>query len=273
MESFSKLMVVLASTLALVGTAAAGGKGDNTKAQEESARAACLMGDYQTGTRILVDLFIQTGKSVHLFNQGRCYQQNHRWEEALDRFREFLRKADNLDESTRAYVDKHMAECESHLPKAAATPPPPAAPPTTAPMTETPSPVPAPASTPAPTPAVAKDSGSTLRIAGIVTAAVGVVGLGFGTYEYFRHESLVDDLKKKRDQYSDAQFSDKESQINNSKAMGWVSFGMGAAALIAGTTMYLLGRPSAGSGTENAAVALVPGISPGQTSLFLSGVF
>lgn len=273
MEWFSKLIVVLALTFALVGTAAAGGKGDNTKAQEESARAACLMGDYQTGTRILVDLFIQTGKPVHLFNQGRCYQQNHRWEEALDRFREFLRKADNLDETTRAYVDKHIEECESHLSKSAVAPPPPAAPPTSAPMTETPSPVPAPAATPAPAPAVANHPGSTLRIAGIVTAAVGVVGLGFGTYEYFRHESLVDDLKKKGDQYSDAQFSDKQSQINDSKTMSWVGFGVGAAALIAGTTTYLLGRPSTGSGTEHAVVTLVPGISPGQTSLFLSGVF
>jgi hypothetical protein len=43
--------------------------------------------------------------------------------------------------------------------------------------------------------------------------------------------------------------------------------------LVAGTTMYLLGRPSARSGTEHAVVILAPGIRPGQTSLFLSGVF
>jgi hypothetical protein len=83
----------------------------------------------------------------------------------------------------------------------------------------------------------------------------------------------VSDLKRKGDQYSDAQFSGKRSQINDSKIMSWVGFGAGAAALLAGATMYLLGRPSANGGTEPAVVTLVPGIGPGQTSMFLSGVF
>ncbi len=269
MRSFVEFVVVSA-TLAFVGTAMAGSKGDKTKNQENLARAACLMGDYQTGTRILVDLFIQTGKPVHLFNQGRCYEQNHRWEEALDRFREFLRKAQAIDADTKSYVDAHIAECESHLAKAAsAASPPPAAPPATTPAVETPTP----AAPPPAAPAVAKDSGSTLRIVGIVTAAVGGAALGFGTYEYFRHESLVDDLKKKGGQYSDDQFSDKQGQVNDSKTLSWVGFGVGTTALIAGTTMYFLGRASASSGTEHATVTLVPGISQGQTSLFLSGVF
>ncbi len=55
------------------------------------------MGDHQKGAEILVRLFIQTRDPVYLFNQGRCYQQNHRWAEALGRFREYLRKAPNLD--------------------------------------------------------------------------------------------------------------------------------------------------------------------------------
>jgi hypothetical protein len=258
--------------LAFSSAANAGNKGDRIKDQENSARAACLMGEYQRGTRILVDLFIQTGNPVHLFNQGRCYEQNHRWEEALDRFREFLRKAHSIDAETKSYVDEHVAECESHLSKAAAVaPPPPAVTPVISPKVEAPSP--AQAATPTPPPASGNDSGSTLRIAGIVTAAVGVAALGFGTYEYLRHESLVDDLKKQGGQYSDAQFSDKQSQIDDSKTLSWVGFGVGTAALVAGATMYFMGRSSASSGTERALVTFVPGISPGQTSLFLSGAF
>jgi hypothetical protein len=108
---------------------------------------------------------------------------------------------------------------------------------------------------------------------GIVTAAVGVAALGYGTYQYIRHESLVDDVRKNGDQFSDDQFSDKQSQINDSRTRSWVGFGIGATALVAGTAMYLLARASAASGTEPAAVTLVPGISSGQTSLFLSGAF
>jgi hypothetical protein len=267
MRSPAKFIVVLSATLAFVGTAIAGGKGDPIKDQDSSARAACLMGDYQKGTKILVDLFIQTGNPVHLFNQGRCYEQNHRWDEALDRFREYLRKAHTIDADTRSYVDQHIAECEAHISKAATVPPPsppppPEAPSVAAPVVESP-----------PAPAAAKDTGSTLRIVGIVTAAVGVAALGFGTYEYFRHESLVDDLEKKGDQYSDDQFSDKQNQINDSKTMSWVGFSIGATALVAGATMYILGRASSSSGTEHAAVTLAPGISHGQTLLFLSGAF
>lgn len=263
-------VVVLSAMLVFSGVAVAGNKGDRIKDQENTARAACLMGEYQRGTRILVDLFIQTGNPVHLFNQGRCYEQNHRWEEALDRFREFLRKAHTIDAETRSYVDEHVAECESHLAKATAVQTPPPAPaPVVPPRVEAPSPA------PLPPPALAKedDSGATLRIAGIVSAAVGVAAVGFGTYEYFRHESLVDDLKKNGGQYSDDQYSDKQSKIDDSKTMSWIGFGVGTAALVAGTTMYLLGRPSSSGGTERAQVTLVPGIRPGQTSLFITGAF
>jgi hypothetical protein len=271
----------LSAVLALASPAFAGGKGAAAKSQEKAARAACLMGDYQKGTKILVDLYIETGNPVHLFNQGRCYEQNHRWEQALDRFHEYLRKEPNLEEGPRAYVEKHIAECESHLPKAAPAPPP-------SPVTPVQPPPPAPTPAPEPEaekpslgaasvsptpPARANDSGSTLRILGIVTAALGVASLGYGTYEYFRRESLIEDLRKKGDQYSDDQYSDKQGQIDASKTRGLIGFGVGAAALVAGTTMYLLGRPSASSGTEHATVTLVPSIGPGQTSLFISGAF
>jgi hypothetical protein len=96
--------------------------GEQIKNQENAARAACLMGNYQKGSEILVRLFIQTRDPVYLFNQGRCYQQNHRWAEALDRFREYLRKAPDLDDRAKEDTRKHIAECEAHLPKGAVIP-------------------------------------------------------------------------------------------------------------------------------------------------------
>jgi len=107
----------LAAALALssIAVAATAGKEEKTKSLENQARAACLLGDYQKGTEILVRLFIQTNRAVYLFNQGRCYQQNHRWEQAIDRFREFLRKVPDLEDSLKAQVKAHIAECESIL--------------------------------------------------------------------------------------------------------------------------------------------------------------
>jgi tetratricopeptide (TPR) repeat protein len=109
--------------LALSHPAVAAEKGELVKDQENAARAACLMGDYQRGAEILVKLFIQTRDPTYLYNQGRCYQQNHRWEEALDRFREYLRKAPKLADSAKAEVQQHIAECEANQSKPAVIPP------------------------------------------------------------------------------------------------------------------------------------------------------
>jgi tetratricopeptide (TPR) repeat protein len=105
-----KLFSILATALIFsdVAVATAAGKEDKTKAQENEARAACLLGDYKKGAEILVKLFIQTNRAVYIFNQGRCYQQNHRWEEAIDRFREFLRKAPDLEDAIKAQVRKRV---------------------------------------------------------------------------------------------------------------------------------------------------------------------
>lgn len=283
MRSSASFIAALSATLALTGAAVAGGKAERLKSQEKTARAACLMGDFQKGTKILVNLFIETGNPIHLFNQGRCYEQNHRWEQGLDCFHEYLRKDPHIDAATRSYVEKHIAECEAHLPKAASVsppppppippvqPPPPAPTPAVAAEAEKPT-VPAVPVQPAP-PVRVNESGSTLRILGIATAALGVASLGYGTYEYFRRESLIDDLKEKGDQYSDVQFSDKQRQIDDSKTRGLIGFGVGAAALVAGTTMYILGWPAVSGGTETAKATLVPGVGPGQTSLSIFGAF
>jgi tetratricopeptide (TPR) repeat protein len=121
------------AVLALSHPAVAAEKGEMSKDQENAARAACLMGDYQRGAEILVKLFIQTRDSTYLYNQGRCYQQNHRWEEALDRFREYLRKNPKLADSTKAEVQQHIAECEAKQSKAEVTPPSPPEPKTAPP--------------------------------------------------------------------------------------------------------------------------------------------
>jgi hypothetical protein len=44
--------------------------------QERAARKACLLGDVRKGTEILADLYLDTKNPTHIYNQGRCFEQN-----------------------------------------------------------------------------------------------------------------------------------------------------------------------------------------------------
>jgi hypothetical protein len=58
------------------------------QAQERAARKACLSGDFAKGVDILSELFVETKNTTWIFNQGRCFQQNRRYEDAIARFHE-----------------------------------------------------------------------------------------------------------------------------------------------------------------------------------------
>jgi hypothetical protein len=72
----------------------AASKQASKQAQERTARKACLGGDYNRGVNILADLFVTTKDPTYIFNQGRCFEQNHRYEDAISRFEEYLRVPD-----------------------------------------------------------------------------------------------------------------------------------------------------------------------------------
>ena len=70
---------------------------------------ACLSGDYTKGVAILSELFVDTKDPTYLFNQGRCFEQNRRYEDAVARFEEYLRIAEGkLDAADRAAAEKHI---------------------------------------------------------------------------------------------------------------------------------------------------------------------
>src|ERR1035437_1796518 len=84
--------VALVSLSVSTSPAAAAGKhgGESKQSQERAARKACLTGDYAKGVAILSDLFIEYRDATFLFNQGRCFEQNRRYEDAIARFEEYL---------------------------------------------------------------------------------------------------------------------------------------------------------------------------------------
>jgi len=86
------------------------------QAQERAARKACLSGDYNKGVTILAELFVDTKDPTFIFNQGRCFEQNSMYKEAISRFEEYLRiPGGHLDAADRAETEKHIGDCKARL--------------------------------------------------------------------------------------------------------------------------------------------------------------
>ena len=85
------------------------------ESQERAARKACLLGDVGKGTEILADLYLDTKNPTHIYNQGRCFEQNGQNEQAVLRFREYLRKAENLPAAEVDAVEKKIKDLEEKV--------------------------------------------------------------------------------------------------------------------------------------------------------------
>ncbi len=235
----------------------------NRQTQEKAAKKACATGDYKKGIDILADLYVDSNDPNYVYNQGRCYEQNSRYEQAVERFREFLRKAENLPDEDRTGVEKHIADCESLMPKPAVAP---AVVPTLHPLPQLVYPVPqGPAQTVATPTSAAASSGAGLRVAGMVTAGVGVAALVTGIVLNIKHESLVNEQNTQK-------FSrGRESDIGTYETWSWVGYGAGAAAVLAGGAMWLFGRRS--NDSAQATVSLLPVLDASGAGCLLRGEF
>ncbi len=254
--------------------------------RETQSRSECLAGRFQAGVDLLAQMFAETGDVNYIYNQGRCYEQNGRFSEAILHFREFLRKAKNLSAEEKAEVNGHIAECKAMkaeqdslaVPAAAVpvTPPAPAAQPapaaTVAPAlpAETAAPIPAGVVETTPSRPSADNRGASLRTAGIVTGSVGAAALIAGVIFSIETHNISDDLT------SDAA---KRSFSRNTYDRGklfadlqWVGYGVGAAALGCGVVLYYLGYRTAQSPASDS-VSLLPMLLPGGTGAVVQGSF
>jgi hypothetical protein len=231
-------------------------------AMERAAKKACATGDFQKGVDVLADLFVATNDTTYVYNQGRCYQQSNRWEQAISRFREYLRKAQNLSDSDRNETERQIKDCQESL--GTATQVGPKSTETTSPVAHTP---PDPASETAipgisaipqrPIPDASQGRG--LRTAGIVLAAVGLASVGTGVGLALKARSLS------TKDYSQS----RESERSTLKTWVWASYGVGAAAIVTGAVLFVVGWPN----DQSASVALLPAVAPGGASLNLQGGF
>jgi hypothetical protein len=255
------LFLIPAVLVSLPGPASAAGR----QTMERTAKKACLAGDPAKGVDILAELYVDTNDITYIFNQGRCFEQNRRYEDAVGRFREYLVKGENLTAEEKAVAQKRIDACESYLPKR--EPP--------APVVPTPKMQPQPAQVPiSPEAAIAArqpaqldgKAGSGLRIAGIAMASVGVAALIAGVVLNLKVNSMSSDLEKP-DNFN----RDTDTSRKNYKTLGWVSYGVGGACVAGGALLYYLGRRSGRN--PGPSVALIPAVASDMAGAALTGAF
>jgi len=264
-------VVALVTLLCAAGPALAASKA-NKQAKENSARLACLNGDYTEGVAILSKLFVESKDPTYIFNQGRCFEQNRRYEDAIARFQEYLRAGrKELSADDRDDAEHHIASCKemrAQEPGRAPTilqPQPVVASPPTVPSKPEPELTPVPVvSRPAPEPA-SISSGRGLRIGGIVVASFGVVAAGAGVLFNVKANSMVSDMYTTYDGYS------KESDRKTDATLTWVGYGVGAACVVTGAILYAVGLNARSKFTDS--VALVPTVGTDGAGAALTGAF
>jgi hypothetical protein len=115
-----------------------------------------------------------------------------------------------------------------------------------------------------PPPPVTTHPGSSLRTTGIVIGSLGLAGLATAIALNLKANSLADEANKNYDPAT-------ESSQKDYKTGALVCYGIGGAALVTGTVLYLVGR-SRGTASSSG-LALAPFWKPSAAGLALGGEF
>jgi len=238
-------------------------RADQADPRESQAKTDCLAGRYQAGVDLLARLFAETGNATYIYNQGRCYEQNGKCDEAILHFREFLRKAKDLAAEEKAEVNGHIIDCQamkaeqdSHL-----TPQPRLQPKPQAVVIEPAEPA---------NPSRPSTDGSGLRIAGIVAGSLGAAALVAGVIFSIETSSIADELTSDASQFRYDRSRDNQGKLF--EKLQWVGYGVGAALVAGGGVLYYLGY-RAGHSPESSSVSLLPVLLPGGSGAVVQGRF
>jgi hypothetical protein len=251
---------------------AAPARGRSTQQRENDARTACAAGRVDEGIEILAELFAETEHANYVFNQGRCYQQNGRNEQALSRFREFLRLAPMVDTEIRTRTERYIKELEGGVrpaagpPRGESVPPPRPAPrqpmPTTTSTTGT--------ITSAPP---AQRSGSSgLGVAAATLGIVGAVALVGGVVSGLQVQSLTHKAEQaKAGTLNVDDLSNNADKAHRFEVFQWIGYGIAGAALLGALVCVAVDRKS--DSRAQARVLPVAGLIGGNPAVGLSGRF
>jgi hypothetical protein len=233
---------------------------------DKQAMKACLSGDYQKGVSILADLFVETGDATYLWNQGRCYEQNVRYVEAAERFREYLRKAHRLSAKVKAETEKHIAECEAAIARSHLADPPPPSPP----RPEPPPPQPPPPQPPPQVVVVQGGQGAAVpdsesrpwqRSAKWVALGGAAVFLGVGVVEHLRYYSKNRDYNDNPNCPSDPVCKDLASSADTAQIVAIMGYSAAAVATGLAVTFFLTDKPSPAGQHAGLRLTCAPGLA------------
>ena len=264
----------LAATATLLLLSALGGVGQaapRTREQRETeARTACAAGRVEDGIEILAQLLTEYGHPNYIYNQARCYQQNGRAEQAISRFKEFLRTSRDISAEERARVEHFIKELEGELPAPAPPPTETTAPPPPPVVKSEPSPAPPPDLAKAAPPPAERPRG--LRTAAVALGALAVAGLTTGIVSTVQVRSLQNEIETTKGVLTLPKLNEQQKKADRFEVLQWVGYGVGAAA--AGGAIVCLILDSQQAEADRAGVRLYGTVGPGgQPRLVLAGRF
>ncbi len=210
------------------------------------AKADCVAGDVQKGVRLLAELYLASGDPIWIFDQGRCYHQNAQPALALSRFKEFLRKGQGaLDEDIKD-AKKYIAEIEGDRQRehpaggavSNAT--------TTVPV--------------ASAQAIPLQPGRGLRYTGIGVGIFGGAALVTGVVFTLLVKQTASDVanQTKNDVVQASAVSGKLADGRRYETLQWISYGVGAAAVVSGSVLYWIGTTSTAHKTRVTSTYVFP---------------
>jgi tetratricopeptide (TPR) repeat protein len=234
---------------------------------------AYTLGHFSEAIEEFERAFELRSEPIFLYNIAQSHRQSNSPQRAIFFYRRYLEADPNV--KNRAEIEKRIKDLEAqlnaqkeHLGATMTTEPGPA---TAQPPLPVPAPAPLPVAvqpTPAPEVAVqtqptqAENRGRGLRIAGIVTASVGVAAVVTGIVFGLHASSLHDEAYAGT--YNDSKLQDSKSF----RTLQWVSIGIGGAAVVSGSVLYYLGVSA-----KNTAVAFAPLLAPGLGGAAVVGRF
>jgi hypothetical protein len=202
------------------------------------AKTACGAGEVKKGVRLLAELYTASNDPIWIFNQGRCYQQNDQLAQALARYKEFLRKSNGAPGEDLQDAKNYIAEITAELQRA--------------------QPVPTDTSSRAVEPAAAVSAqgqpaapearpGRGLRYLGLGACIAGGAALATGVVFTLLVRNTGKDIEAQTNKnvvnWSDV--NGKYADGHQYETLQWVFYGVGAAAAVTGSVLYLIGSASA----------------------------
>ena len=214
--------------------------------RDAEAKNLCFTGRVDAGIALLMKLHAEANDPLYVYNQARCYQQNGRLDQAIEKFKAYLSLAGEISPAERAEAATRLSSAEQERDRSirmAATPAT-AAPPTT--------------SGAAPVTSLVGGGGrepTRLRPWAWAAGASGAALVGTGIYFGLRVRSLEDEAETLA-RTEGRLDPDADGRGQRAERWQWVGYGAGALALGAAAVLYWW--PTRDEAPHGRAVAFMP---------------